>query len=123
MPLLQLTTARSPFEAWNDAWSSSVAVCSVWRAAPVCGAIGFQMRTLLVPMRDARWQCMTVRRAVTCKSQLLRRNSGSALHQAREAHQLRWSAQTRAAKEVVPKCGSSVLCERFWRLCKEDDKA
>ena len=123
MPLLQLTTASSAFEAWNDAWSSSVAVCSVSRAAPVYRAKGFKMRTLLVPMRDASRQGVTVRRAVTCKSQLLRRNSGSALRQTRQAHQLRRSAQTRAANEVVTKCGSSVLCERYWRSCKQDDKA
>ena len=123
MPLLQLTTASSAFEAWNDAWSSYVAVCSVWRAAPVCRAKGFQMRTLLVPMRDASRQCVTVRRAVTCKSPLLRRNSGSALRRARQAHQLRRSAQTRAANEVVARCGNSVLCEHYWRSCKQDDKA
>ena len=122
MPLLQLTTASSAFEAWNDAWSSSVAVCSIWRAAPVCRAKGFHMRMLLVPMRDASRQCATVRRAVTCKSPLLRRNSGSALRQARQAHQLRRSAQTRAANEVVAKCGTSVLCERFWRSCKQDER-
>ena len=66
MPLLQLTTASSAFEAWDDAWSSSVDVCSIWKAAPVCRAKGFQMRTLLVPMHDADRQCVTVRRAVTC---------------------------------------------------------
>ena len=50
------------------------------------------MKTLLVPMRHASRQCVTVRRAVTCKSPLLRKNSGSALpqvRQARQAHQLR----------------------------------
>ena len=120
MPLLKLTSASSAFEAWNDAWSSSVALCSVWRAAPVCRAKGFQMRMLLVPMRDASRQCVTVRRAVTCKRSLVRRNSGSAL---RQAHQLRRSAQTCAANGVVAKCGSSVLCERYWRSCKQDDKA
>ena len=123
MPLLQLTTASSAFEAWNDAWSTSVAVCSVWRAVPVCRAKGFRMRELLVPMRNASRQCVTVRRAVTCKSLLLCRNSYSALRQARQAHELRRSAQTRWANEVVAKCGSSVLCERFWRSCKQDDKA
>ena len=104
-------------------WSSSVAVCSIWRPAPVCRAKEFQMRTLLVPMRHASRQCVTVRRVVTCKSPLLRRNSGSALCQARQAHQVRRSAQTRAANEVVAKCGSSVPCERHWRSCKQDDKA
>ena len=123
MPLLQLTTTSNAFEAWNDTWSSSVAVCGVWRAPPVCRAKGFQMRPLLVPMRDASRQCVTVRRAVTCKSPLLRRNSGSALRQVRQAHQLRRSAQTRAANEVVAKCGRSVVCERYWRSCKQHDKA
>ena len=53
-------------------------------------------------------------------------NGGLLAHRYTPQVTQRWprgSEPASAANEVVAKCASSVLCERYWRSCKQDDKA